>query len=330
MKNFYFIVIAVVILGVIIFVARDKRNKSKEEPMQLTKVTVGHIGLANDLPAYVAFEKGFFKEEGIDVELKKMESSKLASDALYAGGIDVSAGSSAVNILGAEANDPGKIKFYALGRTGKSETETLGGFIALEKSSVKTLKDLAGKKIAVFPGNTAEAFLTAYLKKNNVDTSKIQWQKMVPANWIPSLDSGAVDAVYAYEPTYTMVKNRTENRIRVIAFGALEDDIDPLYLGGSAMTVRFINEKPDAAKSYVRAYYRGIDFIKTNEIESRMILAKYMNIPEDVATKMNMYPDDKVFEIQRDKFQALADFLQSIGEITRGVDVMNDAMYFTF
>lgn len=324
MKTIIYIIVIIAVIGIVIFVS----NRGAQGPEELTKVIVGHIGLANDLPAYVAFEKGFFREKDIDVELKKLESSKLASDALYAGGIDVSAGSSAVNLLGAEATDPGKIVFYALGRTGKAENQTLGGFIVLETSSIKTINDLAGKKIAVFPGNTATALLGRYFKKYNVDASKIQWQKMVPANWLPSLDSGAVDAVYAYEPTYTIVKNRTENKVRVVAFGALEDEIDPLYLGGSALSVRFITEHPDAAKAYVEAYYKGIDFIKTDEQEARRILSKYMNIPEDIASKMNLYPDDKADQIQRDKFQALADLLLAEGEITNAVDVVRDSFYY--
>lgn len=328
MKNFIFVVIILVVVGLAIFLRGNKKSEEQVQENPLTKVTVGHIGLANDLPAYVAFEKGFFKEEGLDVELKKLESSKLASDALYANGIDVSAGSSAVNLLAAEATDPGKIKFYALGRTGKAETQTLGGFIVLDSSPIKTIKDLAGKKIAVFPGNTATALLGRYFKKNNIDVSKIQWQKMVPTNWMPSLDSGAVDAVYAYEPTFTIANSRTENKVRTVAFGALEDEIDPLYLGGSAFSTRFINEKPDVAASYVRAYYRGIDFINSNEAEARKILARYINVPEDIAMKMNLYPDDKVSQIQRDKFQALADLLWEEKEITNKVDAVRDDFYY--
>lgn len=325
MKSVLYLVVIVLVVGGVIFFYNKNTSNTEE---QLTKVMVGHIGLANDLPAYVAFEKGFFTERGLDVELKKLESSKLASDALYAGGIDVSAGSSAVNLLAAEATDPGKIVFYALGRTGKAESATLGGFIVLDSSPITSIQNLAGKKIAVFPGNTATALLGRYFEKYNVDASGIQWQKMVPANWLPSLDSGAVDAVYAYEPTFTIAKNRTENPVRVVAFGALEDEIDPLYLGGSAMSARFVAEHADAAQAYVEAYYQGIDFIKENEAEARAILAKHMSIPENIASKMNLYPDDKVGEIQKDKFQMLADLLLAEGEITGAVDVMRDNFYY--
>ncbi|MBI4114663.1 MAG: ABC transporter substrate-binding protein [Candidatus Niyogibacteria bacterium] len=322
MKRFIYFLVVIIILGAILFITR------KDEEVQLTRVIVGHIGLANDLPAFIAFEKGFFREEGLDVELRKLESSKLASDALYAGGIDISAGSSLVNLLGAEANDPGKIMFYALGRTGKSENTTLGGFIVLETSSINTVADLAGKKIAVFPGNTATSFLTRYFKKNGVDPDTVLWQKMVPSNWLPSLDSGAVDAVYAYEPTYTLAKLRTENKVRVIAFGALEDEVDPLYLGGSTFAVRFVADNPDAAASYVRAFYRGIDFINTNESEARAILQSYINVPTEVAMNMNLYPDDKVDAIQRDKFQELSNLLFEEGTLPNAVNVMRDELYY--
>ncbi len=313
------IIIVVIVVGLI---AGNKNNNTKTN-QTATKMTVGHINLANDLPAYVAKEKGYFATEKLDVTLKKLDSSKLATDALYAGSIDASAGSSTVPLLGAESKEPGKAKVYALGYTGTDAKTTLGGFVVLKDSSIQAVADLAGKKIAVFPGGTAKILLTRYLNAQNIDTSAIQWTEQAPTLWAASLQNGAVDSVYAYEPQYTIFKQDQTNPVRVVAFGSLESIVSPLYLGGATISTNFINLHRDAAQGYVRAYYKGIDFIKNNESEARQILAKYTGIKPEVASAMNLYPDAKLADIDKAKFQELADVLYADKNITAMVTTSN-------
>jgi NitT/TauT family transport system substrate-binding protein len=312
------ILVIAIVVGLIVVANNNDDNKNANTTV--TKMTVGHINLANDLPAYVAQEKGFFKDENLEVTLKKLDSSKLATDALYAGGIDASAGSSTVPLLGAEATQPGKVKIYALGYTGTEADDTLGGFVVKESSDIQSPEDLAGKKIAVFPGGTAKILLTRYFNSKGIDPSGIQWVEQAPSLWAASLNSGAVDSVYAYEPQYTIFKQDKENPVRIIAYGALESNVNPLYLGGSSINVKFMTDHKDAAQAYMRAYYKGIDFIKSNESEARQILAKYTGITPEVANAMNLYPDAKLADIDKAKFQQLADILYEDKNITASVD----------
>lgn len=317
------IIVVAIVVGLII--GNSNNDNGKKNNQATTKMNVGHINLANDLPAYVAKEKGYFADENLDVTLKKLDSSKLATDALYAGSIDASAGSSTVPLLGAESSQPGKAKIYALGYTGKEEKTTLGGFIVKSDSPFGSVADLAGEKIAVFPGGTAKILLTRYMKAQGIDTSEIQWVEQAPTLWAASLQNGAVDSVYAYEPQYTIFKQDQANPVRVLAFGALESEISPLYLGGATLSTKFIDAHKDAAKAYIRAYYKGIDFIKNNESEARQILAKYTGVKPEVANAMNLYPDAKVKDIDKAKFQKLADVLFEDKNIT--AQVSTSGMY---
>lgn len=328
MKNKNLLWLGVAIVAVVAFMAisagrsDDSQNNagSEDNAKTVTKMTVGHINLANDLPAFVAEEKGYFKDENLEVTLKKLDSSKLATDALYAGDIDASAGSSTVPLLGAESTQPNKAKVYALGYTGNSEKTTLGAFVVKDDSPFGTVSDLVGEKIAVFPGGTAKILLTRYMQAQGVDTADIEWVEQLPNLWAASLQSGAVDAVYAYEPQLTIFKQDKANPVRVMGYGALEFEIDPLYLGGATISSDFISKNREAAKSYIRAYYKGIDFIKNNEKEAREILAKYTGVQPVVTAAMNLYPDAKLSDINRAKFQQLADILFQDKNISAQVD----------
>ena len=319
-KKLGWIVIAIVLIVGVIAIANNDDNKNQNPSKTVAKMNVGHINLANDLPAFVAQEKGYFAAENLEVTLKKFDSSKLATDAIYSGDIDASAGSSTVPLLGAESVQAGKAKIYALGYTGVTEKTTLGAFVVLNESLVQSPVDLAGKKIAIFPGGTAKILLTRYLKAQNVDTSAIQWVDQTPNLWVASLQNGAVDSVFAYESTLTVFKQDTTKPVRVFGYGALESTVDPLYLGGSTVRTDFVNANPEATKAYIRAYYKAIDFIKNNEAEARTILAKYTSIKPEVANAMNLYPDAKLGDIQKDKFQTLADILYQDKNITTAVD----------
>ena len=313
--------LAVIAIAVLVLATNNKDDKNTNTDTQsITKMNVGHINLANDLPAFVAQEKGFFAAEKLEVTLKKFDSSKLATDAIYSGDIDASAGSSTVPLLGAESVQPGKAKIYALGYTGAQEKTTLGAFVVLNESPIQGPTELADKKIAVFPGGTAKILLTRYLKAQNVDTANIQWIEQTPNLWVPSLQNGAVDAVFAYESTLTVFKQDTTKPVRVFGHGALESTVDPLYLGGSTINADFLSKNPEATKAYIRAYYKGIDYIKNNESEARIILAKYTGVKEPVANSMNLYPDAKLGDIEKDKFQKLADILFEDKNITKAVD----------
>lgn len=324
-KKLYGAILIVILVGAIATLMVNASNNEKKEnnntsTTQKTKMNVGHINLANDLPAYVAQEKGYFAEENLEVTLKKFDSSKLATDAIYSGDVDASAGSSTVPLLAAESKQPGKAKVYALGYTGKEEKTTLGAFVVLNESAVQSATDLAGKKIAVFPGGTAKILLVRYLKAQNVDTTNIQWIEQLPNLWVASLQNGAVDTVFAYEPTLTIFKQDKTKPVRVFGYGALENEIDPLYLGGATMRVDFMNQNNEATKAYLRAYYKGIDYIKSNEPDARKILAKYTGIKEEVTAVMNLYPDAKLADINHDKFQGLADLLYEDQNITAQVN----------
>ena len=320
------------LLGLLIFIAalligaffvirdNDNSNNTAENTKELTKISVGHINLANDLPAFIAQEKGYFTEEGLEVDLKRFDSSKLATDALYSGEIDASAGSSTVSLLAAESTQSNKAKIYALGFTGNSEETTLGAFVSKQDSDITEARDLEGKKVAIFPGGTAKILLTRYLDNENVDTSSIEWVEQVPSLWVASLQNGAVDSVFAYESALTIFKQDTETPVNVFSYGALESEIDPLYLGGSTVSTDFMDNDPESAKAYIKAFYRGIDFIENNEAEAREILAKFTGTKPEVATEMNLYPDAKLSDIQKDKFQALADLLFDNESLTEKVD----------
>src|SRR3989344_1148510 len=185
------LIIAVIIVGALFVIY----PKQKEEKI----VKIGYLPIMASLPLYVAQENNYFVEQGVQIETTQLQSSNQLVDALVRGDIDIVVETSAVPALIAETIDSGKLKiFSASDITPETPFDSL---IVKTGSSLNSLKDLEGKKIGVFPGSTATNLLKKFLSDNNVDTSKIEFIQIVPANQLPALYEGSIDVLHAYEPT---------------------------------------------------------------------------------------------------------------------------------
>src|SRR5476649_2278768 len=86
MKTFKLTAIAFAATTALLFTGCDKKSSAGLDGSN--KIRVGYIGITCEAPIFMAVEKGFFKEEGLDVELVKCEWSKY-KDVLALGGYDI-------------------------------------------------------------------------------------------------------------------------------------------------------------------------------------------------------------------------------------------------
>src|SRR6266536_781630 len=84
-----------------------------------------------------------------------------------------------------------------------SSSNALDKIIVKEDSPLHAIGGLRGKKIGVFPGTAPSHMLSAFFKKHGVDPSTISMVHLPPQAQISSLESVAVDALFAYEPVTT-------------------------------------------------------------------------------------------------------------------------------
>src|SRR5262245_7092231 len=80
--------VLVVLVTIAVALSGCGKNNGPAQQSSSNKIRVGYIGLTCEAPIFTAVEKGFFKEEGLEVELVKCEWSKY-KDVLALGGFDV-------------------------------------------------------------------------------------------------------------------------------------------------------------------------------------------------------------------------------------------------
>src|SRR5580704_10560906 len=139
-------------------------------------------------PYYYAQKMGWYKDAGIDLTLLQGKGSVAAAQAAGAGinTFGLADMTTVLVALGNGADEVAVMNVYA---------NYPGGFYWLKSSGIKSVKDLAGKKIGNPPGDAARSLWPALAKANGVDPSSVTWVNVGPGAKLAALKAGSVDAV---------------------------------------------------------------------------------------------------------------------------------------
>lgn len=278
-------------------------------------VHIGYLNLITSLPLFIAQEKNFLTAQGIKFEAIPVATSNQLADDLIAGDLDCYIGASVVPVFVAELKSPGKMKVFTASEI--TPHQPFDALLVKVGSPIKTLSDLSGKRIAVFPGSTATNLLKKYLTDKNLDVSTISFVQLPPAQHLGSLKAGFVDAVHAYEPTIAIALSKGGVRkLRGSVYAAM---LSPNPISVSVVSAEFLKNHPKTAAKTISALQRACKFMKENDTETRSILLKQMKLSKDAANRCSllyMLPHD---QIDPANFQRFADILTELGEISRPI-----------
>lgn len=146
------------------------------------KITGPHV------PYFLAVDRGFYKAQGIDLELKEGSGSGPAAQL-------VGNKSDTFGLIDAAAAIPLIVQGLPIKCVGMVAPRTSLGVIARKDSGIKTLKDLEGKTLAVTPGDSLTQIWPAVVAANKLDASKIRLVNVDAAAKIPAVLEKKADAL---------------------------------------------------------------------------------------------------------------------------------------
>jgi NitT/TauT family transport system substrate-binding protein len=241
--------------------------------MALDKVKVGYLHtLAVDGQFWIAMEKGYFKDQGLEIEPIVFTSGIPLMQALSGGSVDVA-------IMGAViANFPsrGVGKVFLINDI---EYDTAMLF-ARPESGIKSIKDVKGKKIATVKGTTAHVFLHTALKKNGLDSNKdVEIVSMDMAGAVSAFISGAVPLVATWAPFHVQIRDKVKGA--VLLSSAKDYYPQAAIMGGWVAANGFYKDHKETLKKIIRAWAPANDYLLSKPDEAlKLIHGKaYSNIP---------------------------------------------------
>jgi NitT/TauT family transport system substrate-binding protein len=199
--------IAHLLLCTVIILAGCKKT-STTKVINSKHVKIGFIGLTCEAPIYTAYEKGFFKDEGLEPELVKCSWASY-KDNLALGSFDIT--HHLVMYFLKPIEQGLDVKFTAGIHKGCLRVQ------ASTKGDIHSVQDLRGKRIGV-PGMGTPPFIFAnrVLGANGIDASKDVTWRVFPAGELGlALDKGEVDAVADSEPIGSLLL--ADGKVRNVA-----------------------------------------------------------------------------------------------------------------
>lgn len=232
-----------------------KREVPSVDGTSPMKVRVGYIGLTCEAPIFTAVEKGFFKEEGLDVSLVKCDWRNY-KDVLALGGYDVT--HHLVMYFLKPLEQGLDVKFTGGIHRGCLRVQ------AAANGKVQTVKDLRGKRIGV-PGMGTPPFIFAnrVLGANGIDPSKeVSWIVFPAGELGLALDKGEVDAVANSEPIGSLLI--AQGKVRNIADQAMDMPYATEYCCAVLVNGKFLAKNPKASAAATRALLKAAKWVETN------------------------------------------------------------------
>lgn len=228
---------------------------AQSRPLRPYTLILDFVPTGEYVPHYTALEKGFYREEGLDVKILRGQGSgdtvkRIAAGQGEVGIADISA------LIAARANTDVKVKAIALWYRRPPH-----GIFVRSDSAIKTPKELEGKKLAISPGNSHQILWPVFEKLVGLKPNSVTWVTMDAASMPPALIRGATDAVpffVVHEARIRKVAQQQNADIRVLAAWAdLGFDVASTSLVAREETIA---KDPDGLRAFLRATFKGADY----------------------------------------------------------------------
>jgi NitT/TauT family transport system substrate-binding protein len=242
----------------------------------LPKLRVGYVPEPAHGLYFVAKEQGYFKEEGVDVELFQFGSASEGMTALKADKLDVGTFGTTAPLL-----------FISKG----TELTFIGGMMIggqaiiarperLAELSGKNLKVYKGKKIGLVKLSTGDVIFKGALKKAGIDYKKdVTFVELGSvASVVEAVNKGAVDAGLVYPPHFSLAEKN--HGLKVAHY--IEEFYPDYTCCRIVVPTKLLTNNSDAYKRFLTALVRAYRFYKTNPDETVKIYTKALKIDEDI------------------------------------------------
>jgi NitT/TauT family transport system substrate-binding protein len=241
-----------------------------------TKVTiaVGGASCLCYLPTVLAYQLGEFKMVGLDVEMVQLKGGSDALKAVIGGSADVVSGyfDHCVNLA---AKNQALQSFVVYDR--------FPGFALVvspkHNDTVKSIKDLANKKVGVSaPGSSTDFFLKYILSKNGVDPNSVGVIGVgLGGSAVAAMEQGTIDAAIMLDPAVTVLVNKYKD-LKILSDTRSQKDTLSVfggeYPGGALYTkAEWIAAHPKEVQAMTNAIVATLKWI-------------HSHTPEDIANKM--------------------------------------------
>lgn len=278
--------------------------------------SIGITTWIGNTPLHIAQAKGFFKDLGLNLDIKVFDTVAQAFPAFTAGQLSGVAPVTSEAVTLAAKNVDFKIVMV--------EDTSLGADVILARNSIKNIQDFKGKKIGVELGGIGHFFVLQVLTQAGLNEKDVTLVNLPPDAASAAYQKGSIDIVYSYSPFSDKANTTQKDGRTIYSSKQMPTAIADLYV----FSTKFIEANPKAVAAFVEGNFKGLQFLKENPKEGLAIAAKQLGVTPDelqqqllgvqlpdLATNIEMLsnPNSELFLLK--PMTKLAQFLKDQGQV---------------
>ncbi len=317
------------VLGISFLLFIGAKNVQLAETSAVKTIKVGYPAVSTSLPLFVAIEEGLFKEQGLEVEPIPYQSANDIVDALVAGEIQATSVCADYPLLSMATQNENAFRIY-----GWEMLDTIIPFdliLSQKESELLSLADLEGKKIGTFPGSQLKSYLELILQKALGRSPQVTVIEMPPAEQIPALATGQIDALFTLEPMALLAVLQDVGQV-------IEQSPISKYLGTGkpfpaasfALSTSFIQKDDKTAKKFAKGMWKAMQRINKEQEKYRYLFPKFTTISAALAPQIPVTKFATVKDMDIQLYQKEADILFEAGLLEKRVNVQKLIYGFAF
>lgn len=236
---------------------------------QDTEVSIGMPSGVNFAVALIAQEKGFFAEEGIDIDLKPLPRGSLAIEAIAGGSLDFAEAAHTAFFAAASAGIP----LVAVGVGSRGFTGKM--IAAPQHEGLADFKDFTGKRIGIQVGTGVHQVLKQVLQANGLSEGDFEIANVRVTDMPTAMAAGgAFDAVIGWDPMMTRIIE-AGNGVEAVSAAKFQELAGITYPIVLVTTKEHLENDPDTVRGVLNAYAKGQAYIKEHQDEAVEIYTAY-------------------------------------------------------
>lgn len=282
---------------------------------QTASIKVGAIPIVDVAPLHLGIAKGFFKEQGLDVQVINTTGGAAAVPGVASGQFDFAFGNIVSVIVARSQGIDLKVIAEGNSSTGQ-EGKDFGGIVVPKDSPITSAKQLSGKTVSVNNlKNVGDTTIRASVRKAGGDPTSVKFIELPFPDMPAALANKRVDAAWIVEPFFTVAKDQGA---RVIA-STFVDAAPDMTVGTYFTTQETVTDKPELTKKFTAAVKKSLKYASDHPDEARQILQTYTKISPQVAQQITLpaWPQD----VNAQSVQTIADLMREDGLVPEKVDV---------
>ena len=237
----------------------------KPSEKKLAKINIAFQEWVGYGPFFLAQNKGFFRDEGIDLVFVDEQLDSARRDAFKAGMLDCEAGT--IDLLVSKTAQG--VDITAVLEIDRS----FGGDGIAADENIKSLKDLIGKKVTFARNDVGDTFISYLFRREGLSMDRLTIISREPEKVVQVFLDGEADAVVTWEPWLSKALQREGAHILISTKDTPEIIVDTLNIRDE-----IIKNNPALVKGLMRGWFKGLKYYREHPIEASGIIAGHYGI----------------------------------------------------